>query len=255
MSAFILIPNEHGNYDAMEGVEYDFILPSPDVLDIFNYPSSDEDEDDDSDEEVEEEEQEEEAETTEEGLLVPDKDDVDYYEEPIDIDDHFHLIEHDYLQANSTDGVQRLVSMTKTSFAHQDPGSTVASTSAGKASTSNRGKRSTPSQAQSSTSLSQVSAPPKRGRGRPRKNPPKEVKNLRGPYKKYNDKLIVKFLETVQNVTLNVHKAAEMKKIEIPYRTALRYWERFTSGEPYLPTSDRKMQPHDEEAREALFST
>ncbi|KAI8148103.1 hypothetical protein BJV82DRAFT_664431 [Fennellomyces sp. T-0311] len=127
--------------------------------------------------------------------------------------------------------------MTKTSFAHQGPGCS----STDEASTLSRAKRSTPSQTKPSTPTSQASIPPKRGRGRPRKIPPREVKNLRGPYKKYDDKLIVTFLEMVQTVTLNVRKAAEMKNTNIPYHTTIRYWNRFTSGGgAYLPSQLNK---------------
>ncbi|KAI8138912.1 hypothetical protein BJV82DRAFT_660361 [Fennellomyces sp. T-0311] len=101
---------------------------------------------DDADKEEEEEDDdddEEGQETMEEGLLSSDKD---------------NLIRH-YL-ANG-----------------KEQGSGGSSTD--EASTLSRAKRSTPSQTKPSTSTSQVSIPPKRGRDRSRKNPPREVKNLR----------------------------------------------------------------------------
>ena len=57
-----------------------------------------------------------------------------------------------------------------------------------------------------------------------------------GSYNKYTDKQIVKFLEMVQNVTLNVRKAAKKMGFDLFLTTARRYWKHYTDDKAYLPS-------------------
>lgn len=93
----------------------------------------------------------------------------------------------------------------------------------------------------------------KKKRGRPRKNPPKEVKPRgmyltvllwspislyarcqQDPNKVYTDQFIIRLIDTIQNETLNCAEAA--RRLRMPPRTAQRYWARFCKGDPYLPS-------------------
>ena len=93
----VLIPNAHGQNESMEDIQFGAILPCPDVLESDDELINSEDNDDS------------------EGR---DSDDVPYYEEPICLDNHYQLVQHEYL-ANSVNEIQRLISMTKTTFVHQ----------------------------------------------------------------------------------------------------------------------------------------
>ena len=89
MSFSVLILNAHGQNESMKDIQFGVILPGPDVFESDDKLGDSEDNDDS------------------EGR---DPDDVPYYEEPICLDDHYQLIQHEYL-ANSVNGIQRLISM------------------------------------------------------------------------------------------------------------------------------------------------
>ncbi|KAI8139645.1 hypothetical protein BJV82DRAFT_581763 [Fennellomyces sp. T-0311] len=161
--------------EAMEDIEYYPVLP--DYIDAWSVGDDDTDSDGD-----------------------PLTKEIHFYEEEIDIDDQYELIQHDYQNNSSVNGVQRLVSMKKSTTNLQPA---IASSSRAESSTTRNDKK--PVRQPKTT---------RKPRGRPRKNPPKEVEYKRGPYKVYTDQAIIEFLDKVQNETFNVFAAA--KKIAYP---------------------------------------
>ncbi|KAG2217216.1 hypothetical protein INT45_013961 [Circinella minor] len=159
-------------------------------------------------------------------LILPYDTDVDMHEDEMEVDDIYEIVSNEC--HNFTGGVQSLVSMKKiknTPKAFDEQTSTLESMDS---------QNSIPST--TTVPGQDVTAPMKKARGRPRKNPQQETAIVpKRAHQVYRDPEIIQLIDRIQNITLNAAEAG--RDLMIPERTAQRYWKRFVDGEPYLPST------------------